>query len=202
LKKIVLSQRIERISGRNELRECVDSEIYKLIWKLGATPIPVSSFIQDTERYLNEIQPDGILLTGGNDIGSEKMRDQSEYALLKYAEKSKLPVFGVCRGMQIINSYFGGAMTRVSNHVGNDHLVKGTLYPNGRMVNSFHDFGITQEMLGEQLNILAQTEDGVIEAIAHCNLPWHAVMWHPERTQATIELDLTLIKSCLTEMSE
>ena len=67
---------------------------------------------------------DGLLLTGGNDIspalyGEEAIaecavfcgeRDSFDYTLLRLASECRIPVLGICRGMQLINTYFGGTL--------------------------------------------------------------------------------------------
>ena len=53
-----------------------------------------------------EIKLSGIVLSGGDDIGKYALRDKSEILLIKYSLKKKIPIFGICRGMQIISKYF------------------------------------------------------------------------------------------------
>ena len=81
-------------------------------------PIPISTstlkYFSLTE-YLEYIQPDGILLSGGNDIGEVKLRDKLEFQLLSWALKN-IPIFGICRGMQIIN-VSKEVLFQIKNHV-------------------------------------------------------------------------------------
>ena len=49
-----------------------------------------------------------LILCGGADIGKNPERDQSELNWIKLALEHQMPIVGICRGMQILNSYFGG----------------------------------------------------------------------------------------------
>lgn len=160
--------------------------------------------------YCHEIDTnyDGLILCGGADIhpkfygqeirGAENIdenRDECELQLAKaYIEIGK-PVFGICRGLQLLNVLFGGTLiqhlSKVDNHRNDDkngvfHKVKAEkgsivndLYGNEFAVNSFHHQGIHK--IGQDLRITAYSDDGVIEAFEHKSLPVFAVQWHPER---------------------
>ena len=69
----------------------------------GAFVVPVPNILIDTsqlEAWLLQIKPAAILLSGGNDIGLCPARDLTERLLLDHAQKSMLPVLGICRDMQ------------------------------------------------------------------------------------------------------
>ena len=55
--------------------------------------------------FLTELNLKGLVLTGGEDIGKNKNRDQTEVNLLNWALKNSLPILGICRGMQLIAKY-------------------------------------------------------------------------------------------------
>ncbi len=152
---------------------------------------------------------DGLLLCGGSDIdpkfyneentaskGINTERDQVEFALLKAFVEAGKPVLGVCRGLQLINVYFGGTLyqdietaARHCSFAKDDlvHMVEAVqssvvhkLYGDRFPVNSYHHQAVKQ--LGKGLVITARSdEDGVIEAFEHTQLPILAVQWHPER---------------------
>jgi putative glutamine amidotransferase len=164
-------------------------------------------------------QCDGLLLTGGTDIypglyGKEAdtarcwepdfKRDSLELMLIGLAIEKQVPILGICRGHQMLNTYFGGSLiidipedfdTLVKHRIddGYDcyHMVgieEGSLLleisgqETGR-VNSAHHQGVDQ--LAENLVPVALSEDGLIEAIAYKNRenkPFLlGVQWHPER---------------------
>jgi len=192
--RIAISQRNDVIDGRNEVRDALDTRLAKLIWDLGFLPLPLTSGLDTPLDYLESLAPDGILLSGGNDIGCAPQRDAIEHATLDYASKHDLPVLGICRGMQFINHYLGGSMRAVTGHTAVKHQLHGPLVGNTlRVVNSYHDQGIYAEDLGDCLEAVAWTDDGVIEAFSHQERPWTGIMWHPERNTDQNSFDEKLI---------
>lgn len=151
---------------------------------------------------------DGLLLPGGGDIhpkhwgeemgGSEtpdELLDEKQFAILDAFVAEKKPIFGICRGMQMINVYFGGSL--IQDLIGKElHIQKDnqdqihlaiaknktlmhTIYGGQFFINSAHHQGIAR--LGEGLEASALSEDGVTEAIEHESLPILGVQFHPER---------------------
>ena len=199
----MVSQRCDTIVGRDEVRDALDVRICGLLWDLGFLPLPMATAIGDREGYIKSLLPDAVVLSGGNDIGQCAERDQLESALLSYAAEFRLPVLGICRGMQMINHYHGGALRAVSGHVATRHLVTGPLVGRGcREVNSYHSLGAVDADLGFELEAVAWSEDGVVEALRHRELPWLGIMWHPERDMPMVDEDKDLIRGCLaTELA-
>ena len=110
--------------------------------------------------------------------------------------KAEKPVFGICRGHQLINVFLGGTLiqdlpqaqthSRCGASVDKVHVVRSesgsllhALYGERFSVNSAHHQAI--ERLGEGLVITQWAPDGVIEAVEHTTLPVFSVQWHPER---------------------
>lgn len=163
---------------------------------------------------------DGILLAGGNDVdpalygeaGNQMLgevnppRDEFETRLLQAAVQRKMPILGICRGIQILNVSLGGSLwqdlpSQFRTSDGNQpilhsqtargyHRTHGVTAVEGTMlhaiekdlqfrVNSFHHQAVKQPAPG--MRVSAHAEDGVIEAIEHENLPFcMGVQWHPE----------------------
>lgn len=158
---------------------------------------------------------DGVLLTGGNDVapalyGEQKetfcgendpLRDRMETRLIELALQADKPVFGICRGLQILNVVLGGTLYQdLKTQTGTEiihsmdkpyertvHEVTvlpdtplAELYgPGSLAVNSRHHQGI--KGLAPALRAQAVAPDGLVEAVY---LPEYrfvqAVQWHPE----------------------
>jgi putative glutamine amidotransferase len=158
---------------------------------------------------------DGLLLTGGDDIHPrlygeaphpkidlvDERRDAFEIALLKAARERKMPVLGICRGIQLINVALGGDLyqdlpTQAESAVGHAqktlregpwHEIKvkdGTrlaeiLGVAKVAVNSYHHQACRRVAKG--LVASASTADGIVEAFEDPGDPFLvAVQWHPE----------------------
>lgn len=196
MKRILISQRRDYIKDRDETRDALDVRWAKILFELGFLPIPLCSELANQKDYIHLLKPDGILLSGGNDIGAAPMRDSTESNVLDFAKKHELPVLGICRGMQMINHYCNGSLKTVSNHVATRHDLQGVWAKKQgyQSVNSYHQQGIYTNTLGENLVALATASDHIIEAIEHNTLPWLGIMWHPERELIPSPSDMHLIK--------
>ncbi len=157
---------------------------------------------------LNISSYDKLLLPGGGDIhpswfgqpdqGSvspDRELDLAQFALLHAFILDGKPILGICRGLQIINVYFGGSLVQnlpsADTHRYQEqdqiHPVSNTpsslfscLYQSSCLVNSAHHQGC--DMIGRELTIIQRANDGVVEALAHETKPVLGVQWHPERT--------------------
>ncbi|MDA1082084.1 MAG: gamma-glutamyl-gamma-aminobutyrate hydrolase family protein [Gemmatimonadetes bacterium] len=158
----------------------------------------------------------GLLLTGGEDVapqlyGAEPhaavttthpMRDATELALFAAATARRLPVFAICRGIQLVNVAMGGTLLQdiPSQHpssISHDqpglralrrHAV--SLAAGSRMavalktteldVNTYHHQAIDRIATG--LSVTATAPDGIIEGAESVDPKWWmvAVQWHPE----------------------
>lgn len=196
MKKIIYTQRVEVVESYGERRDCADVEIAKLIWECGFLPLPVNNVPQRINEFLEQIRPDGILLTGGNDLskygGNAPERDETERRMIQYGIENNVPVYGFCRGMQVIADYFGAELVKVAKHVGVKHRLEGIALWAGKTVNSFHNMAV--KAATDDLMIEAVWEDGVIEALKVKDKKIYGTMWHPERESPFQKEDIQLIK--------
>lgn len=199
--KICMTMRLSLESRYQEERDALSREWFFTLQREGIRPYPIPNIVDEPEAYLDEINPDALILTGGDTPGKDKPRDVTETALLAGAIKRNLPVFGVCRGIQLINTFFGGTLSKVEGHIGVPHPVNirpcwHDIYGVQTVVNSFHRDAISVDGLADGLEIGATDNDGFIEGFYHSKLPIAAVMWHPEREDAISE-DFNLLRSLI-----
>ncbi len=158
------------------------------------------------------LQCDGLLLPGGGDItpaffgeknhGSRHIDTELDILQLQALElciRKRLPVLGICKGLQLLNVGLGGSLIQElpyaerhryadgdqyhSSVTADDTLLR-ALYGAAPLINSAHHQGIG--VLGNGL-IAVQwcPDDYCIEAVLHKALPLIGVQWHPERIDET-----------------
>lgn len=201
MKRIGLTQRVEVIANYQERRDCLDQNWVHILLQLGYVPIPLPNVQEQNniKPYVNALSLDGVILTGGNDLswtGSSRAaieRDQFEATLIDYCMDKKISILGVCRGMQMLNVHLGGTLVQVKQHVTASHKVT---FLDGSVadVNSYHDWGITDDILSNELIALGHSDDGLVEYCKHKSLPITAMMWHPERTNSDSATGKNIIK--------
>lgn len=163
---------------------------------------------------------DALVLAGGQDVtpdyyGEEpipaigeidRYRDAFEFALFAEAVRAGKPVFGICRGAQVINVGLGGTLYQDLATQYAQLRVKHDQYPTkwstpthrlvwqrdnwltpsvapDALVNSFHHQAV--KTLAPSLTLDATSSDGVIEAFSDETRHIYAVQWHPEMLRMT-----------------
>lgn len=173
------------------------------VFEAGGLPVNLPLDV-DPALYVDRL--DGLLLSGGADIGAsrygatpgeaddpaEEERDAFELALFSAAKDKQLPVLGICRGLQLVNVASGGTLHQhVPAHAGFAEppatllhdvdfapgSVLSSIYEPRHQVNSLHHQ--TVDKVGAGLVVTASHE-GSVEGLEHSSLPIVAVQWHPE----------------------
>ena len=178
-KFILISMRQDYFYNGKELRFCIDTKLIDWVSSLGFRPLLVSD-LNTLNFFLKQknLKIKGILLSGGNNINKNSLRYKIEKRLADVSKNKKIPLLGICHGLQFINFLEKGTLKKIKNHVGINHKIKSNSnYP--LKVNSFHKYGIKK--LGRNFEIIAYSEDNQIEAIKHKKYNWLGWMWHPER---------------------
>jgi len=214
--------------GRSDWVEKNTHNYLAVLRELGATPVLLSpdepACLPDGASYLPDAQGrlpadvldhlDGLILSGGGDVhpryfGAElagarpetifEARDELELALARRAMAMDMPLFGICRGCQVLNVAAGGGMVQdFPNHrspTENPVLHEVTLAPASHLarmigsetlaVNTYHHQGVDAATLAPGMHIAALAaapDDWLIEAFESPTQRWvMGVQWHPER---------------------
>ncbi len=195
----------------------LENDMARFITEEGVLPVLIPDVSDEKlDAIVHEV--DGFVFQGGTDLSpqtygekpigqwqGDPVRDAYELKLFDRAMRSKKPILGICRGMQLMNVYFGGSLyqdteTQLDQVLVHrdatmyDHLCHEVSFTEGkilhriyetetsRKVNSVHHQSLKK--LGENLEVLAESPaDGIIEAIGYTKAPdgWvMGVQWHPE----------------------
>ena len=191
--------------------EATPHEYVASVLEAGGLPLLIPPAPPELARRAIE-SVDGVLLTGGGDISPtcygasferetadvDDERDRSELALVAAAIDRGIPIFGICRGAELVNVAFGGTLRQ---HLPAEDGIRHTqprrryetvhrvlLEPESLLaevvgsreldVNSIHHQGI--EVVGHGLDPVGRAEDGLVEVIENREHRLLAVQWHPE----------------------
>lgn len=209
-------------------RTFANQEYVVAVEKSGGIPliIPMVESELSLEFLIKKV--DAIILTGGNDVSPQFFNEEPKQKLgyitpdmdrfhlkaIEIAERLCKPIFGVCRGLQILNVAFGGTLYQDLSYFDGEtikhwqdskrdakvHKVtfsKGSdlsiVYGNDLMVNSFHHQCVNR--LASKFKATAYSEDGIIEAIESNEYNYKlAVQWHPESMTADKEHDYKIFE--------
>ncbi len=162
-----------------------DSFTYNLYHDLGRLEANVTVVRNDalTVAELAASNPDAIVLSPGPCTPTEAGICLDVIKTLG----NRIPIFGVCLGMQAIGQAFGGDVVRAPQPFhGKISEIQHSGQTLFRGINQsfkatrYHSLIVERSTLPQGLDITAQTDDGLIMALSHKTLPMHAVQFHPE----------------------
>ena len=103
MKHILISQRVDFLKNYNEFRDSIDIQLNKFVIAAGFLPLPIPNNYYNREkskldnrrnfiRLIKNLNIQGIILSGGNDLGYSIDRDLTEYFLINIAKKNFIPL--------------------------------------------------------------------------------------------------------------
>lgn len=216
---LICSDNDERIDGE-AYRNQVNARYVESVVNAGGLPllIPLQFPPEEIERLTDQF--DGILIIGGGDVAIERYggkehpsvsapnldRDALEIAITRMALAYNLPLFGICRGEQVMNVATGGTLysdipsqfETVLNHSQPEDIPITKLTQQVQILTGSNLFSIVRtdrlwtntfhhqavNALGDGFRACAFGSDGLIEAIESPDHPFAVgVQWHPEGLQ-------------------
>jgi anthranilate synthase component II len=162
-----------------------DSFTFNLVHYFGDLGADVVVHRNDkvTSRTVMAADPDAIVLSPGPCTPKEAGICLD---LIKEAS-ARIPILGVCLGHQAIGDAFGGKVVRapvlVHGKLSEIHHQGQSLFRgiNGAFkATRYHSLVVERASLPRELDVTAETDDGLIMGLAHQGLPVHGVQFHPE----------------------
>ena len=167
-----------------------DSFVYNLVQylgELGAEPVVYRHDALSVDD-IDELAPDGILISPGP--GRPEDAGVSNDVLTHYA--GRIPIFGVCLGLQCMGQVFGGEVVRAPQVMhGKTSLIRhdeaGIFagLPNPLEATRYHSLIVARDSVPDCLEITATTDDGLVMGLRHREYAIEGVQFHPESILTT-----------------
>jgi anthranilate synthase/aminodeoxychorismate synthase-like glutamine amidotransferase len=162
-----------------------DSFTYNIVHYLNeiGVEVKISRNDQITLNEIKKLKPKAIFISPGPATPNE-----SGICLdLIKSFQNKIPIFGICLGHQAIAQVFGAKIIRAKIPMHGKiskiiHYGQGVFknIPNNFRATRYHSLIVERETLPQNLQITAETNDGVIMGLKHSNLAIESVQFHPE----------------------
>ena len=163
-----------------------DSFVYNLVQYLGQIGADVEVWRNDDPRFAHPEWADGfdgILLSPGPGTPEEA----GVCIDVVRSQGGRVPIFGVCLGLQSIAVALGGVVNRApellhgkTSEVHHDGRGVFAGLPNPITATRYHSLALDPATVPPELEISATTDSGVIMAVRHRSLPIESVQFHPE----------------------
>ena len=163
-----------------------DSFVYNVVHYLAQIGAEVDVWRNDDERFSSDDWVgayDGVLLSPGP--GTPEDAGVSIDLVRRFG--GRVPVFGICLGLQAIGVAYGAVVGRApellhgkTSPVHHDGRGVFAGLPNPITATRYHSLAIDPGTLPDELEVSARTESGTIMAVRHRRLPIEAVQFHPE----------------------
>jgi anthranilate synthase component 2 len=167
-----------------------DSFVYNLVQYLGELGAEPQVYRHDalTVDEIDALAPDGILISPGP--GRPEDAGVSNDVLTHLA--GRVPIFGVCLGLQCMGQVFGGNVVRAPQVMhGKTSLIRhddaGVFagLPNPLEATRYHSLIVERESVPDCLEVTATTDDGLVMGLRHREHPIEGVQFHPESILTT-----------------
>jgi len=207
------------------------SQYIECVRRAGGIPV----LLPPGENQIKELckSLDGIILSGGGDIHVDhykgkthsqvymvdEQRDETELAVMKIILEENIPALCICRGLQILNIFFGGTLhehlpeffgekllhrlppretTRHNVEISQGSKLHSIVECRQMEIVSWHHQAV--DKIPDELTITARSKDGVVEGLELDNHRFLvAVQWHPELSAAKDKLQQKLFNALITE---
>ncbi len=163
-----------------------DSFVYNLVQYLAQLGAEVEVWRNDDARFASDAWADGfdgVLLSPGP--GTPE--DAGVCIDLVRTHAGRLPIFGVCLGLQSIAVAYGGVVGRAPELLHGKtspvfHDGRGVFagLPNPLTATRYHSLALDPATVPDELEVSATTESGIVMAVRHRDLPVECVQFHPE----------------------
>lgn len=218
--RIGITQRVVEAPSIQERRDVLDQRWHDLGKACGIQLIPIPNQPDQAEAFAQTLQLEGLIFSGGNNVGVQAgklmttgslaeqdialERDHTEWNLLHWAIAHRVPVLGVCRGMQFIHAALGGTLSLIQaeEHAGTTHAISwgdhfhALLCLERAAVNSYHRWGFYANQRATGCDVWGiDPNDQVVEAFSHQTHRLTGIMWHPEREVEFHPADLQVIRT-------
>ncbi len=173
-------------AGRLLFIDNYDSFTYNVVHLLASQGAAPDVILNDDPALVPSMLDDYALLVVGPGPGNPSQQPRM-MSVLRSAIERKMPVFGVCLGLQAIGEAFGAIVTHAPSQMHGktsaiEHAGTGifTGLPTPFTATRYHSLCFDPQSLPEDVVVTARSEDGAVQGIAHRELPVHGVQFHPE----------------------